>query len=152
VETEKGEEGMVGGSWNGGGEGAGRGLGNASCIGEHKRSRNNTIGRRAKHRLTRVRTFRAPTRVALLHVVRAGIRKKGTSVRAAASSCSSKYTRVYARRNPRPSTSANEHPIFIRTSYTGRTSRKSRRASAKGGSKVDLLLPSEIIQDMKYAV
>ncbi|XP_011066488.1 PREDICTED: uncharacterized protein LOC105153389 [Acromyrmex echinatior] len=82
VETEKGEEGKVGGSWNGGGEGAGReGLGNASCIGEHKRSRNNTIGKRAKHRLTRVRTFRAPTRVALLHVVCAGIRKKGTSVR-----------------------------------------------------------------------
>lgn len=44
-----------------------RGLGTASCIGEHKRSRNNTIGRRARAGepascLTRVRTFRAPAR------------------------------------------------------------------------------------------
>lgn len=41
-----------------------RGLGIASCIEEHKRSRNNTIGRRAsEHRLTRARTFRARIRV-----------------------------------------------------------------------------------------
>lgn len=64
-ETEKGE-GKDGRSRDEGGDGAGReGLGIASCIGEHKCSRNNTIRRRARHRLTRARTFRAPTRVAL---------------------------------------------------------------------------------------
>jgi len=76
AETEKGD-GTDDGNRGEGGVGTGReGLGIASCIGEHKRSRNNTIGKRARHRPTRARTFRAPTRVALPRVVRAGIKIK----------------------------------------------------------------------------
>jgi len=96
AETEKGD-GMDDGNRGEGGVGTGReGLGIASCIGEHKRSRNNTIGKRARHRPTRARTFRAPTRVALPRVVRAGIRKKKKKARTCARSLSRRNARTRA--------------------------------------------------------
>lgn len=154
-ETEKGE-GKDGRSRDEGGDGAGReGLGIASCIGEHKCSRNNTIRRRARGTVSRVHAlfvrrhaWLSPSRTRAVR--REGIRKKGTGVRGPSRSSKRAWTRGVIRV---PGTSANGRPIFICTAYTGRAtcaSRKSRRASAKGDSKVDLFLPSEVIQGTKY--
>lgn len=150
-ETEKGEEKDRGGRGWDGESGRGRGLGIASCIEEHKRSRNNTIGRRAsEHRLTRARTFRA--RIRVLSPAGGDARIHGGWTRRKHQACAPSFlvkTRVHAR-IMRPGMSAYVRPIFIYTTHTQparRALRKSPRATAKGGSKVDLFfffLPSEV--------
>lgn len=82
-ETEKGEGKDGGQAGTRVGEGAAReGLGIASCIGEHKRSRNNTIGRRAST-VSRVHALfvRRHAWLGSSCVVRADIRRRGTVVR-----------------------------------------------------------------------